>query len=197
MKYLDLNELIAHSAAHTAQDISYLLKPNVVDVLICDLIAPSDVNPTAFALPFMDDGRLVLADNVKRGKEPCGGHREFVEGLFETAVETAIRESAEESGAVLKTLEPIGMFRSHTQAERPEGYRYPHPWSVQQFFTGIVDHIDLTKVLRHESNGPVFVQPEDAKAVLGEREYVLYKVALSKLFPVLAAKHELVLGAQP
>ena len=196
MQYLTIEQLIDLPSAHTTNNISYLPQPNQVSVVVSDMVAPPEVNPTAFILAFTEDGDVVLTDNVKRGPEACGGHRDPVLAedkltvvRMETAAEAAEREGGEEAGVILKSIEPIGIFRSVTQAEKPEGYKYPHPWSTQQFFMGIVDHFDLSLVKRDECHGPVIVKPGDAERILGEREFVLYKHAMATLFPEIAAEH--------
>jgi len=196
MRHLTIEQLIGLDSVHTTNDISYLPQPNQVSVVISDVVAPPDVNPTAFILAFTEKGDVVLTDNVKRGPEACGGHRDPIlaeDGVtivrMETAAEAAEREGGEEAGVILKSIQPLGIFRSVTGAEKPEGYRYPHPWSTQQFFMGIVDRFDLSLVKRNECHGPVIVKPENAERILGEREFVLYKHAMTTLFPNLAIEH--------
>jgi 8-oxo-dGTP pyrophosphatase MutT (NUDIX family) len=196
MRHLSIEQLIDLSSVHIANDIPYLPIPNQVSVVISDMIAPPDVNPTAFVLPLTEDGDVVLTDNVKRGAEACGGHRDPIladDGVtvirMETAAEAATRETGEEAGVILKSIQALGIFRSFTGAEKPEGYRYPHPWSAQQFFTGIVDRFDLSLVKREECHGPIIVNPADAERILKEREFILYKHAMAKLFPEIAAEH--------
>jgi ADP-ribose pyrophosphatase YjhB (NUDIX family) len=202
MRHLTIEQLIGLASIHTTNDISYLPKPNQVSVVISDMIAPPEVNPTAFILAFTENGDVVLTDNVKRGPEACGGHRDPIldeDGVtvirMETAAEAAEREGGEEAGVILKSIRPLGIFRSLTGAEKPEGYRYPHPWSTQQFFMGIVDRFDLSLVKLNECHGPVIVKPEDAERMLGAREFVLYKHAMATLFPDLAVEHGFVENA--
>jgi ADP-ribose pyrophosphatase YjhB (NUDIX family) len=203
MRHLTIEQLIGLASVHTTNDISYLPQPNQVSVVISDMIAPPDINPTAFVLPFTADGDVVLTDNVKRGAEACGGHRDPIlaeDGVtvirMETAAEAAERESAEEAGVILKSIEPLGIFRSITGAEKPDGYRYPYPWSTQQFFMGIVERFDLSLVKRDECHGPVTVKPQDAERILKEREFILYKHAMATLFPALAAEHGFIENAE-
>lgn len=203
MRHLTIEQLIGLDSVHTTNDISYLPQPNQVSVVISDVVAPPDVNPTAFILAFTEEGDVVLTDNVKRGPEACGGHRDPIladDGVtlirMETAAEAAEREGGEEAGVILKSIAPLGIFRSIIGAEKPEGYRYPHPWSTQQFFMGIVDRLDLSLVKRNECHGPVIVKPEDAERILGAREFVLYKHAMTTLFPDLAAEHGFVENAE-
>lgn len=187
MQCMAVEDVLAEIAVFSTNDVPYIPLPNIVDVIISAKVAPRSHNPTAFVVAFMDNGDLVLADNLRRGAEVCGGR---IEGN-ETAAEAAIRESGEEAGAVLKEITPLGIFRSHTTGERPEDYGYPYPTSFQQFFTGIVDYIDLSLVKKDESAGPIFVSPADAGEVLKSKpkEFVLYKHALSVLFPDLAREH--------
>ena len=143
MQHLTIEQLIGLPSLHTTNDISYLPQPNQVSVVISDMVAPPDVNPTAFILAFTEEGDVVLTDNVKRGPEACGGHRDPIldeDGVtfirMETAAEAAEREGGEEAGVILKSIEPLGIFRSITGAEKPEGYRYPY-FSRLNFSVGI------------------------------------------------------------
>lgn len=187
MKYMTADELKAHPSVFATHDVPYIPVPNVVDVLITDQVAPTELNPTAFIFAFLPDGSLVLANNVKRGGEVCGGHID----PGETADIAAIREGREEAGIRVGAVAPIGIFRSHTTGLKPEPgmtrREYPHPVSTQQFFVGIVELLEPYKA-NAESHGPLIVPPESAERTLKSKEFVLYKHAMATLFPEIAVE---------
>ena len=182
MRYLELEELLAAPAISSSRDVTYIPLPNVVDVLAVEALAPDDLNPTSFVYPFLADGTLVLANNRRRGPEVPGGHRE----PGETAAEGAIREAFEETGCIIEALVPVGIFRSSSTSEKPEGYRYPFPYSCQQFFAGVVVSQEAY-VENDECLSPIFVRSENAPSVLRERELSLFKLAYEKLFGLSAS----------
>lgn len=107
MQYMSLEHLISLPSVLSVDNVPYIPSPNKVDLCFTNQIAPADVNPTAFLLPFMPNGDLVLTDNIRRGPEACGGHIE----PGETALEAAIRESMEEAGiARLRWVASAGLF---------------------------------------------------------------------------------------
>ncbi len=111
-------------------DLDYLPKPNYVEVVLTDTLAPAELTGTAFVFPVCDDGAVVMAVNLLRGIEAAGGHVEPGE-----TVEAAVRrEALEEVGCTVGKLTPVGYLRQEVLAPRPEVYRYPHPISYQQFF---------------------------------------------------------------
>ncbi|WP_315922071.1 NUDIX domain-containing protein [Mesorhizobium sp. SP-1A] len=185
MKILTKDEVLDMPSIHERKDVSYILVPNTVDVIVSDDLLPREINPTTFAFVFTEDGKLVMANNRRRGPEVAGGH---IEG-DETSMEGAKREALEETGAHVDELTPVGFFRSVTEGEEPENYRYPYPVSCQQFFAGIATRID-----KYEANDeclePFTLEPTGAKAVLKEAEFLLYKVALRDYFPQLADELE-------
>jgi len=185
MKILNTDEVLDMPSIHVRKDVSYILLPNTVDVIVSDNLLPREINPTTFAFVFTEDGKLIMANNRRRGPEVAGGH---IEG-DETALEGAKREALEETGAHVDELTPVGFFRSVTEGEMPENYRYPYPVSCQQFFAGIATRID-----KYEANDeclePFTLEPTGAKAVLKEAEFLLYKVALRDYFPQLADELE-------
>lgn len=181
MHALEIDEVLAARAEHRRHDVAYIPVPNVVDVVVSDSVLVPEVNPTAFVFVFTPEGSLVMANNRRRGLEVAGGHIE----PGETAEQGAIREAREETGAAVEGLLPVGFFRSLTQAERPEGYRYPFPVSCQQFFAAIAERIEAY-VPNDECLEPVTLTPDEAMSTLREAESILFQAALRKLFPDLA-----------
>lgn len=197
MRFLDETEVMDAKAVHRRHDVAYIPKPNVVDAVVSGSLLDPSLNPTAFAFVFTPDGALVLANNRRRGPEVAGGHIE----PGETAAQGAVREAREETGALLDGVFPVGFFRSVTEAERPEGYRYPHPVSCQQFFAAVTDRFEAYSP-NDECLEPITLSPAGAKETLREAEYVLYSVALRRLFPALAEENgvedpETASGANP
>lgn len=188
MRILPSTEVINMPSIHHRNDVSYILLPNKVDVIVSDDLLPREINPTTFAFVFTEEGKLIMANNRRRGPEVAGGHIED----DETSMEGAKREVWEETGAHTDNLTPIGFFRSVTEGEKPDSYRYPYPLSCQQFFAGIATRID-----KYEANDeclePLTLEPNAAKAILKEAEFMLYKVALRQYFPQLADELKCVL----
>lgn len=134
---MELDRIHDLPSAHTRHDVPYLPTPNTVEAVLSDDESPASVTATAFVLPFLENGDLVLARVLRRGVEIPGGHIE--DG--ETAAEAAARECLEEAGCELHEMAPVGFLRMVTQAGRPEGYRYPHPVGAQQFYAARVSRM--------------------------------------------------------
>lgn len=180
MTHLTIQELKALSCVMTRTDVSYIPTPNTVDVLISDLPAPANITPTAFMFAFTPTGDLVLSNNRRRGLEVPGGHVEPGESMKVAAK----RETFEETGALMDSCFPVGIFRNTTEGQRPEGYRYPFPLSCQQFYAGVATAL-MRYVENDECLSPEIVKPGDVHKKLSVGEYELYKVAFEKLFPNL------------
>ncbi len=194
MEFMTVEEVLDSSSVYSTPDVPYIPLPNNVDVIISDRCAPAELNKTTFLMAFDDNGNVVLADDVKRGPEVPGGHiepedHEPGKRYRIASANGAIREAAEEAGIVVGDLTPLGIFRSHTTAEKPEGYRYPFPTYCQQFFVGMVERIDMSLLKKADSHGPIVIAPEEAEAKLQAKEFVLYKHAMATLFPALAVEH--------
>lgn len=128
---LSLLEAIREPAAFTTENKSYLPLPNRVDVVITDQLAPKEFTSTAFIIAFHKAG-TIGANNKRRGIEIPGGHIEH----NESAKEAAIRECFEETGYNVQHVTPIGFLRMISEGDVDDNYKYPHPISFQQFFTG-------------------------------------------------------------
>jgi hypothetical protein len=197
MNYMTIEQLMSSASVFSTPNVPYLPLPNTVDVIISDLVAPDELNPTAFLLAFDEDGNLILADDVKRNRiEVPGGHidpedRAVTNRYAIAAANGAIREGGEEAAIAIEEIQPLGIFRSNTQGPKPESQRhpYPHPVSTQQFFMGIAKGIDLSLLKKEDSHGPVLLAPQDAEVKLQAKEFVLYKHALATLFPELAVEY--------
>ena len=118
--------------AHFDYNVAYLPLPNRVEIIVSDHLAPFELTKTAFLLPFFDDGDVLLAHHQRRGLEVPGGHIE----AGETLIEAAVRECYEEVGCSVKNVRPVGYLKMISDGSIPEGWRYPHPISYQQFFIG-------------------------------------------------------------
>lgn len=123
---------------HAAPNVAYLPNPNLVEVVLCEELAPIHLTRTAFLIPITEDGGFVMARNKRRGLEIAGGHIE--DG--ETPLQAAIRETREETGYVVNEVEPLGFLRMTSEGSVPDDWAYPHPLSYQQFFVGVVTGCD-------------------------------------------------------
>lgn len=176
-----LDEYLAFVGIAGQENLSYLPQPNTADVVITHLEAPHEIVPTSFCFPFLRDGRVILANNRRRGAEVPGGHRDPVEGKLELPSVTACREALEEVGAVVRSVMPIGFMRSHCTGSAPEGYKYPFPYSSQQFYTGICEDL-VPYVENDECLMPLLLTHDEVHKHLKDRAYQLYLAAHSKLF---------------
>lgn len=125
---------MAIPAALVESDLPYLPLPNRVDLVLARALAPAALTRTAFLLPFLPDGTLLMARNRRRGVEVPGGHID----PGEDALAAAIREALEETGCETDEPVPLGFLRMVSEGVPPEGWRYPHPVGFQQFFAARV-----------------------------------------------------------
>ena len=144
---------------HIAINVGFLPKPNTVEVVFDDELAPQELTKTAFMIALFEDGSIMLANNIRRGTEAPGGHVE--DG--ETLLEGAIRETMEEIGCEVMDIVPLGYLRMTSEGTVPDDYKYPHPLGYQQFFAG-----RITKVHEYtpdyECNDPVRCYEEHHRA---------------------------------
>jgi 8-oxo-dGTP diphosphatase len=174
---MNLQAILDLPAAHSRSDLPYLPIPNTVDVILCDEEAPATITRSAFVLPFLEDGSLVLATVRKRGTEIPGGHIE----AGETSAEAAERECLEEVGCHLFDLVPIGFLRLHSGGEAPEGWRYPHPLGAQQFYAGKVRRL-MSYSPNDECDVPTLVPADEVDAFLKPSDRVFADRAREVLF---------------
>lgn len=183
----NLQSYFSIEATRVDWDLPYLPKPNKVEVVMTSLVAPKDLTPTAFALPFLEDGRCVFARNKRRGIEIPGGHV----NRGETLEQAAIRETHEETGCLIKRLVPIGFSRSQILGEIPDDYRaqtlYPYPFAFQQFYAAIVEDTQKKEYEPNEEcNRPMTLAADAVDGCLGpfrKGHIAFYKTAASLLFP--------------
>ena len=105
---------------------------SLVETILTDELPPPELVSTGFCLAFDQEVRLLMVRLADRDWHPTGGHRE----AGETAMETAIRETAEEGGCWAVDLVPIGVQRVTVLNEVPPDWPYPVPVSHQVFFAG-------------------------------------------------------------
>lgn len=117
---------------HTTINVKYLPLPNKVEFIKTYKMAPVDLTRTSFVIPFINSDHVVMANNRRRGFELPGGHVE----LDETLSQAAQRECLEETGFEIDNLVPLGYLKMTSEGEVPSDWKYPHPISYQQFFTG-------------------------------------------------------------
>jgi 8-oxo-dGTP diphosphatase len=152
--------LIAMPAIFSEKDVPYLPSPAVADLLITQTTSPIRLTPTAFVLPFMEDGRAVFAVNLLRGPECAGGHID----PGETPEEAARREGLEEIGAILGDLYPVAAIRCLSRGSPDAAYlgKYPFPLSYMQFFTArVLSLVERTMPL--ECGPPLLLTDEEVE----------------------------------
>lgn len=172
-------EALSLPSAMTELDKVYLPRPNRCDVVLTSDPAPEAVTRTAFVLPLLEDGSIVMANvrKVGRGLEIPGGHIE----PGEDALAAARRECIEETGCLIDDIVPIGFLRMVSEGDAPSGYRYPHPLGCQQFFAARVVRMEPYEV-NDECAEPRIVSPEEAHLLKGSQT-VLWERAREVLRP--------------
>lgn len=128
----------AQSIVNVRYDLPYLPGPNRVELVLSDTTTNMSLTKSAFVIPVLPDGSILMADNRKRGIEVPGGHLEPGEGQ----AQAARRETHEETGAHLGEMNPICHLRMRSLGDIPKGWRYPHPLGYQSFFCARVVSID-------------------------------------------------------
>lgn len=178
---MNITEFLEYPGVGLQENISYLSKPNKVDVVFSRQLAPDEIIPTAFCFPFIDANRIVLTNNRRRGAEVPGGHRDFVNGVLEFPEVAAIRETLEETGVIVKDLIAVGFMRSIIEGPEPEGNKYPFPNSAQQFFTATCDE-PTDYIENDECLTPLIIDHKDIENHLHGRGLMLYYEAHRLMF---------------
>jgi len=128
---------MAPTMVNVRYDVAYLPIGNRVELIFDDCETRDDLTRTAFALPVMEDGAVVMANNRRRRIEVPGGHID----PGERADQAASREVLEETGATIDEPIPLGHLRMTSTGEAPPHWRYPHPLSYQMFYAGKVTNM--------------------------------------------------------
>lgn len=129
---------LAPTAVTIARDISYQPLPNRSEFILDTCEPRGDLTSTAFVFPVAADGRILMANNRRRGIETPGGHIE----PGETARQAAMREALEEVGARVSPPVAIGHQRMLSQGLPPKGWRYPLPLAYQSFFAARIETVE-------------------------------------------------------
>lgn len=166
-------EALAHPAVMVDLNRPYLPLPNRVEVVLTPRLAPIEFTKSAFMLPIDADDSLIMASNVRRGLEFAGGHIE----LGETAMMAAERECFEETACMVRRIRPIGFLRMISEGVAPADYRYPHPVSFQQFFTGRL-WLRRPYVPNEECNAPETLSINRARTSLQASQIAFYEAAI-------------------
>lgn len=161
---------------HTSRDVGFLPKPNHIDVVASEDLAPISLTTTAFMIPLTQDGKLIMAHNRRRGLEFPGGHID----PGETPCQAAVRECREETGYRVSHIRAIGFQMMTSLGKPPEGYKYPHPLSFQQFFVGRVMGFD-PYVDNDECLQPEIMTIYEALRVLSPARIALLTQAIKRI----------------
>jgi 8-oxo-dGTP pyrophosphatase MutT (NUDIX family) len=98
------------------------------------ILSPQVDQPSAIAtvgvFVLNDQDQLLLSQHPTRGWQIPGGHIE----TGENPIQAARREVAEEAAATIENVVSIGYLSMTLLAPKPEGYKYPYPTRICQFF---------------------------------------------------------------
>lgn len=155
-------------------NVGYLPEPNTIEFFMSEDMTPLDLTATAFMVPLLGDGSVVMANNRRRGLEFPGGHID----PGETSCKAAHRETVEETGYWVSHIKALGYLSQVTLAPCPPGYKYPWPVSFQQFYTGDVMSFE-PYVENDECLSPIIVRPWEARTKLDAHRYAIYQAAIS------------------
>ena len=159
---------------HSQSDVGYLPLPNVVKFIRDDVLTPLSHTKTAFMVPLLPDGSVVLARNRRRGWEYPGGHIE----PGESSCFAAHRETVEETGYWVSHIRALGYLLMMSEGSVPSDWKYPHPVGFQQFYVGNVmwntDYIE-----NDECMSPVILTPSQARDTMDPQRLAIYEAALS------------------
>lgn len=161
------------------ENVSYLPQPNYVQFVADDTIQHPDLTRTAFMVPLLADGSVIMANNRRRGIEFPGGHID----PGETSCAAAHRECVEETGYWVNVIKSIGYLRMTSEGEVPDDWQYPHPLSYQQFFAGMVKD-NVVYHVNEECYGPTVMPMKEALIFLNPSRLALYKLALKVMLGV-------------
>jgi 8-oxo-dGTP pyrophosphatase MutT (NUDIX family) len=115
-----------------------------------------------------------MAHNSRRGLEFPGGHID----AGETPCAAAHRETVEETGYWVSHIKALGYLHMQSEGEKPDGWKYPHPTSYQQFFVGKVLR-NVPYVENDECLAPVILTPSQVQTQLDARLQAIYLAALA------------------
>jgi len=161
---------------HSTRNAGFLPQPNTIDVVASDILAPLALTTTAFMIPLMPNGDIVMAHNRRRGLEFPGGHIE----PGESPTAAAVRETFEETGYRVSNIRAIGYQMMTSLGIAPPGYKYPHPLSFQQFFVGRVMDFD-PYVENDECLNPQIISPYEAMRTLSLARIALLTQAIKRI----------------
>ncbi len=153
-------------------DIVWALKPNRVTSYFGSQVPDKKLTTAVFGFLFQEH-ELLLTKNQLGWTLP-GGHIEIDE-VIETAL---MREALEETGVVIKVLEPVGYVEIEVLCPKPHQYNYPYPKSYLQFFLGEIVEVPPF-IPQHESSDRQFF---DRKSVEGMDWFLEFPKFYSLIF---------------
>lgn len=130
----------------------------------------------AFVVGFYN-GKLVLANNLRRGLEIAGGHIEE----NETPRDCGIREFLEETGCKLSYVSPFIRLDVFCSGQKPENYKYPYPKSTMEFFYGEISEIGHD-IIVSEVEEPSFINIDN---LLDNPIYFVIKYKTNETFRLI------------
>ncbi|HZU73102.1 MAG TPA: NUDIX domain-containing protein [Acidimicrobiales bacterium] len=148
-----------------------------VETVLSSWVPPDGLVSAAFAMAFDHQDRILLVRLADRDWHPTGGHRE----PGEAAVDTAVREAAEEGGCRVRILGPVGLQRITMLDEAPEEWPYPLPTGYQVFFSARIE-ADQSPRPGTEATEAALFAPAEARALEWVQRWSwLYEAALGQV----------------
>lgn len=149
---LTASETIQRKEYKRFYNISWLPEGSYIDVILFNhderhLLPAEELVSHTFLIALIKNN-IILTNHTKRGLQIPGGHKEANENqLFCT-----VRENKEESGFNINETEEnffglkcLGYARLYVPGLKPEGSKYPHPYSIMTFFGKEFNYSDLSE----------------------------------------------------
>ncbi len=145
-------------------DIFWLPKGMSADVetYLSDEFPSMEFSVSSYAIVFKNKNILQTdlceGERTARGLDIPGGHID----VGETAEESVIRETYEETGVLVKNPKLVAYKKITILTQKPENYRYPYPTSYMLYFLCEIERED-SFVANKETHGPVWLPLDEYK----------------------------------
>lgn len=148
-----------HTLIVTTENMSWVMKPNIVKTFLADTIPDVGCCTSAYAFVFKDSTFLQtdLRDGEREGRtlDIPGGHID----PGETPEQAVVRETFEETGVRVSVRNLVGYQEVTLTAAKPDNYRYPYPKSYMAFY--LCDIVEETPFEGNDdTHGRVWLAPE-------------------------------------